>query len=165
MTLPKFDMSRYPDRKPRQILSSPRVVPPVLRPNSRTLPNLESSSKHTPMCFAKMATQIQKLGLHVPICRRYVARATVFPGTCREMSKTPTNRDRRQISKRISRHVRLGQIFTRTPLWLSCTDPSTNVKHSRVKEITDEDNLNARVSKYRASPRHCIRSSYIPMMC
>eukprot|EP00964_Phaeocystis_antarctica_P067615 scaffold40918_cov70-Phaeocystis_antarctica.AAC.3 len=36
-------------------------------------------------------TQIQKLGLHVPICRRYVARVTAFPGKCREMSETPTN--------------------------------------------------------------------------
>ena len=39
---------------------------------------------------------------------RHVARVTAFPGKCREMSKTPTNRDRRQMSKRMSRHIRLG---------------------------------------------------------
>ena len=104
-------------------LSSTRVVPPVLRPNSRTLPNLkehgnvfrQNGKNHLKMSTCR--TQIQKLGLHVPMCRRYVARVTAFPGKCREMSKTPTNRDRRQMSKRMSRHVRLGQAAGEDVLW------------------------------------------------
>ena len=121
-------MSRYPDREPRQMSrhvedilffwSSSRVVPLVLRPSSRKLPNLESSSRTrqyvSPMARITLKclyvrTQIQKWGLHVPTCSRHVARVTVFPGKCREMSKTPTNRDCRQMSKRLSRHVCLGQ--------------------------------------------------------
>ena len=86
-----------------------------MRPNSRTLPNLKEhgnvfrqhGENHLKMSTCR--TQIQKLGLHVPMCRRYAARVTAFPGKCREMSKTPTNRDRRQMSKRMSRHICLGQ--------------------------------------------------------
>ena len=96
---------------------------PVLRPSSRKLPNLESSSRTHQYVSPKwreslenvlyVRTQIQKLGLHVPTCSRHVARVTAFlQGKCREMSKTPTSRDCRQMSKRMSRHVYLGQVLT-----------------------------------------------------
>ena len=131
---------RFGGRKIRPIAEIFTFITKIAKKCCKNSKNHQKNLGLDPSFFAKM-TSFGRFRGHRPqyfgkCCDmlRHVALAARFVGKCRDMSSTRPHRDFRQMSKRLSRHPRSGQLF-RMVLAPSCCRLHNWSRHPRCQRF------------------------------